>query len=205
MSDNLKMKRTGKRSPGTTPVGPLIGLVKERAVMKMKIIVVSLLALFVLTSISAPCAPSQDGERLSLLAMKAKAIVEAAHSFIGTRSDDMSAVQKALENDPRFFDHDKKLYVFVHCYNTAKEEAICCGQGIRPELVGKNMWHLRTPNGRLLLYEIAQMIEASGEGWMEYEWLNPYTKTIQTKRSYIKGIILKDGKKAWVGCGFWKE
>jgi signal transduction histidine kinase len=173
--------------------------------MKMKTIVVSLLALFVFTSILAPCASSQNRERLSPLAMKAKAIVEAAHSFISARSDDMFAVQKAFENDPRFFDHDKKLYVFAHCYNTAKEEAICCGQGIRPELVGKNMWHLRTPNGRLLLHEVAQMIEANGEGWVEYEWLNPYTKTIQTKHSYIKGIILKDGQKAWVGCGFWKE
>jgi signal transduction histidine kinase len=171
----------------------------------MKTVAVSLLVLCVFISIVAPCALSRDGERLSPLAVKAKGIVEAAHTFIGARSDDMAAVQRSLENDPRFFDHDKKLYVFVHCFDAAKEEAICCAQGIRPELVGKNMWHLRTPNGRLLLHEIAQMIETRGEGWMEYEWLNPYTKTIQTKRSYIKGIILKDGQKAWVGCGFWKE
>ncbi|MGD9006831.1 MAG: cache domain-containing protein [Desulfobacteraceae bacterium] len=171
----------------------------------MKILIVTLLTLFVFCSFLAPCVSSQQREWLVPVAIKAKAIVEAAHAFMGARSDDMSAVQKALENDPRFFDHDKKLYVFVHCYNVAKEEAICCGQGIRPELVGKNMWHLRTPNGRLLLHEIAQMVEAGGQGWMEYEWLNPYTKTIQTKRSYIKGIILKDGQKAWVGCGFWKE
>lgn len=173
--------------------------------MKMKTIVVSLLAGLVFISISAPCASPEEMERLSPFAMKARAIVEAAHAFIRIHSDDMSAVQKALENDPRFFDHDKKLYVFVHCYNAAKEEAICCGQGIRPELVGKNMWHLRTPNGRELFHEIAQMIETDGKGWIEYEWLNPYTKTIQTKRSYMKGIVLKDGQNAWVGCGFWKE
>ena len=171
----------------------------------MKTIVVSLLALFVYGSILTPCASPQEKEGLSPFSKKAKAIVEAAHSFIRANSHDMSVVQKALENDPRFFDHEKKLYVFVHCYNAAKEEAICCGQGIRPELVGKNMWHLRTPNGRLLFHEITQMIEANGKGWIEYEWLNPYTKKIQTKRSYMKKIILKDGQKAWVGCGFWKE
>jgi hypothetical protein len=165
MFEFSKKKRIRKRQPETTPGEPSNGLGKERTAMKMKTIVVSLLALFVFTSILAPCASSQNRERLSPLAMKAKAIVEAAHSFISARSDDMFAVQKAFENDPRFFDHDKKLYVFVHCYNTAKEEAICCGQGIRPELVGKNMWHLRTPNGRLLLHEVAQMIEANGEGW----------------------------------------
>lgn len=169
----------------------------------MKTIAVSLLALF--AAILVPCVSSQERERLSPVAIKVKAIVEAANSFICAHSDDMSAVQKALKNDPRFFDHDKELYVFVHCYNAAKEEAICCGQGIRPELVGKNMWNLRTPNGRLLFHEIIQMIEANGKGWIEYEWLNPYTKTIQTKRSYMKGLVLKDGRKAWVGCGFWKE
>jgi signal transduction histidine kinase len=171
----------------------------------MRTIAVSLLVLFVFVTLFAPGASSGERESLSPVAIKAKAVVEAAHSFIRAHPDDMSAVQKALENDARFFDREKELYVFVHCYNAAKEEAICCGQGIRPELVGKNMWHLRTPNGRLLLHEITQMIEAKGKGWIEYEWLNPYTKTIQTKRSYMKGVVLNDGRKAWVGCGFWKE
>ncbi|MGD9369296.1 MAG: cache domain-containing protein [Desulfobacteraceae bacterium] len=171
----------------------------------MKTIVISLLALFVYVLILAPCVSSQESEELSPFAIKAKAIVEAAHSFVGAHSDDLYAVQKALENDPRFFGHEKKLYVFVHCYNATREEAICCAQGVRPELVGKNMWHLRTPNRRQLFHEITQMIGTNGKGWIEYEWLNPYTKTIQTKRSYMMGIVLKDRRKAWVGCGFWKE
>jgi signal transduction histidine kinase len=171
----------------------------------MKYITAYISALFVFCLISAPFVSAQEREELSPVAMKVKAIVDAAYSFVRAHSDDMSAVQKALQKDPRFIDHDKKLYVFIHCYNAAKEEAICCGQGIRPELVGKNMWHLRTPNGRLLFHEIMQMIEADGKGWIEYEWLNPYTKKIQTKRSYVRGIVLKDGRKAWIGCGFWKE
>lgn len=86
-----------------------------------------------------------------------------------------------------------------------RKKAVCCGQGSRPELVGKNMWHLRTPTGRLVFHEIARMIEKDGKGWIEYDWLNPYTKTIQTKISYVKGISLGDRGKAWVGCGFWKK
>jgi signal transduction histidine kinase len=171
----------------------------------MKILLVSLLTLFVFNSLIAPCVSSQKRDGLLPVAIKAKAIAEAAHSFFGDHSDDMATVQRAFENDPRFFDHDKKLYVFVHCFDAAKKESICCAQGIRPELVGRNMWHLRTPNGRLLFHEITQMIETHGKGWIEYEWLNPFTNAIQTKRSYIKGIVLKDGQKAWVGCGFWKE
>ena len=86
-----------------------------------------------------------------------------------------------------------------------KKKPFVAPMGVRPELVGKNMWSLRTPNGRLLFYELSELAERYGEGWLEYDWLNPFTKKIQTKRSYVKKIVLKDGRKAWVGCGFWKE
>lgn len=171
----------------------------------MRNLTTSLLALLVIYAVTVPLPWAQENEALSSAALKAKAIVEDAHAYIQAHSDNMPAVQQALENDPRFIDHDNGLYIFMHCYDPAKKEAICCGQGIRPELVGKNMWHLRTPNGRLLFHEIAQMIERDGEGWIEYDWLNPYTKKLQTKLSYLKGIVLKDGRKAWVGCGIWKE
>lgn len=164
-----------------------------------------LLTLFVFCAVSVSFVSALENEVLSPVALKAKAIVEAAHAYIRAHSDDMTAVQRALQHDSRFIDHDKGLYIFMHCYNAEKKEAICCGQGVRPELVGKNMWHLRTPNGRLLFHEMARIMERDGKGWIEYDWLNPYTKSIQTKLSYVKGIVLKDGRKAWVGCGFWKE
>ena len=165
----------------------------------------SLSILFLLCLITVSLARSQEEGPLTPVAQRTMEIVEASHAYILEHSDDMSAVQKALQNDSRFFDHDKELYVFVHCYNVKAKEAICCGHGIRPELVGKNMWHLRTPNGRLLFHEMARMAEMDGGGWIEYEWLNPYKKKIQTKRSYFKSIVLKDGRRAWVGCGYWKE
>jgi signal transduction histidine kinase len=144
-------------------------------------------------------------EELSPIAQKAKAIVEAAHEYVSEHSDDMEAVQKALEEDPRFRDDENELYIFMHAYNAARKEAICIGQGIRPELVGKNMWSLRTPNGRLLFQEEVELIEKQDEFWLEYEWLNPFTEKIETKQSFFKKIVLKDGRNAWVGCGFWKE
>ena len=142
---------------------------------------------------------------LSPLALKTMEIVDAAYAFILEHSEDMAAVQQALQNDPRFMDHDRGLYIFVHCYNEAKKEAICCAQGIRPELIGKNMWQLRTPSGRLLFHELINIVERNGGGWLEYEWLNPFTNKIQTKCSYVRAIVLKDGRKAWVGSGYWKK
>ena len=136
---------------------------------------------------------------------EAQAIVKEAIAYVHAHSDDLSAVQKAFQNDSRFIDRDKGLHIFAHFYDAAKKEAICFGQGMRPKLVGKNMWHLRTPNGRLIVQEIVTMIERDGKGWMEYYWLNPYTKKLQIKISYLEGIVMKDGRKGWVGCGFWKE
>ena len=147
---------------------------------------------------------SADEEELSPIAQKAKALVEAAHAYINEHSSDMEAVQKALQEDPRFRDDDNELYVYIYAYNFGKEEAICRGHGMKPELLGKNLWKLRTPNGRLLFQESAKMMEKNDNGWIEYDWLNPFKKKIQTKTSYIMKIVLEDGQKAWVGCGFWK-
>ena len=163
-----------------------------------------LIFLFLSTNVSSEAIDEEKATPNSV-AVKTKKIVEAAYDYIQKHSDDITAVQHALQTNPAFFDRDRNLYIFVHCYDIERQEAISCGHGIRPELLGKNMWHLRTPNGRLLFHEIAQMIEKHGEGWIEYDWLNPFTKSLQAKTSFIKGIVLKDGRKAWVGCGFWEE
>lgn len=163
-----------------------------------------LLILFVCTA-ATPEATAGKKESFPDAQIKVTAMVEAAHTYVRGHLDNMAAVQASLQNDPEFIDHDRNLYIFIHSYNIEMEEAICLGHGMRPELIGKNMWGLRTPHGRLLFKEISRMIETDGEGWLEYDWLNPHTQALQTKRSFIKGIILKDGRKAWVGCGFWKD
>lgn len=162
----------------------------------------------VLVSVGVVCSPalsfSAEEAELSPVANKAKSIVEAAHAYVQEHSDDMEAMQKALMTDPRFRDDSNGLYIFMHAYDPEKGEAICCGQGVRPDLIGKNMWNLRTPNGRLLFHEFFDLIENKGKGWIEYEWLHPVRKEVQTKQSYVMKVILRDGRKAGIGCGFWK-
>ena len=147
---------------------------------------------------------AQENEMRSPLTLKAKAIVEATCDYIRNHPGDQFAVQNALRNDPRFSDPKNALYVFIHSYDAARKQAFVFAHGVRPELIGKNMWHLRTPNGRLLFHEFARMVEEDGEGWIEYDWLNPIADRLMTKLSYVKGIVLDDGRKAWVGCGLWK-
>lgn len=142
---------------------------------------------------------------LSPMEQKVKTIVIKAHQFVSDHSNDLELVQKAFENDPRFRDDENDLYIFMHAYNTEKKEAVCIVQGARPALIGKNMWALRTPNGRLLFQEEIELIQKHDEYWLTYEWLNPYTSTIQIKTSFFKRIVLKDGRNAWIGCGFWQQ
>ena len=138
------------------------------------------------------------------LDQKTKAIVEAAHAFARDHAQDMKAVQAALASDPRFRDDEDHLYVFMHAYNAQRKEAICLGHGLRPGLIGKNMWSLRSPAGLLLLQAFVDLMEEHEELWVEYEWLNPYNGRVQTKRSFIKKISLPSAPTAWVACGFWK-
>lgn len=171
----------------------------------MKQIVFIVAVFWLIQSAAVGSVRAAENEPLSAEAAKTVAIVKAAHDFTVRHSDDMNLVQQALVNDPRFSDHDLELYVFIHCYDQSKKEAVCCGQGVRPELLGRNMWGLRTPNGRLLFQELIRLVERDGQGWLEYDWLNPFTGKIQTKRSYVMGIVLQNGRKAWVGSGFWKN
>ena len=146
-----------------------------------------------------------DGEAPPpLLDAKVKAIVDATHAFVVEHADDLKTVQNGLEHDPRFRDDAHELYIFMHACDIEKQEAICVGQGIKPELVGKNMWSLRTPTGRLLFHEFAEQTSKHEAYWLEYEWLNPYKKTIQTKRSYLRRVTLPNVPIAWIGCGYWK-
>ena len=71
--------------------------------------------------------------------------------------------------------------------------------------MGKNLWDLRTPSGRLLFQETIKLIKKKEIVWQEYEWLNPFTQKIQTKRSLFKSVTLKDGRTCWVGSGYWKN
>ncbi len=131
-------------------------------------------------------------------------MVYQAYTYVLENGRDMGKVQHAFEHEPRFRDDNRNLYIFMHAYNAEKKEAICVAQGIRPELVGKNMWNLRTPSGRLTFQEQTKIFETTDEFWLEYEWLNPYTQTIEIKRSFFKKIVLHDGRNAWIGCGYWK-
>lgn len=73
-----------------------------------------------------------------------------------------------------------ELYVF--CYD---REGVNKAHGANPLFVGKNLLHLKDPDGRVLEVAIMKTGFEQGRGWVDFRWPNPVTKQIQQKSAYI--------------------
>lgn len=96
-------------------------------------------------------------------------------------------------NDGGFVDRD----LYVYC---ADMQGNLLAHGANPTLVGKNLMQIADPDGHKPIKEQIEIIEANGEGTMDYRWPNPTTKKIEPKSSFFKK--LNDGR--WCGVGYYK-
>ncbi len=58
---------------------------------------------------------------------------------------------------------------------------------IRPELDGQDLSQNADPNGKLLFVEFVAVVQASGEGFVDYLWPKPGSDEPQPKLSHVKG------------------
>jgi cytochrome c len=75
---------------------------------------------------------------------------------------------------------DGELYVF--CYD---HEGVNKAHGGNPLFVGKNLLHIRDPDGKEPNVEIIKTGFEQGHGWVDFKWPNPTTKRIQQKSAYV--------------------
>jgi signal transduction histidine kinase len=75
---------------------------------------------------------------------------------------------------------DGELYVF--CYD---RDGINKAHGGNPAFVGRNLLHIKDPDGREPNYLIVRKGFDEGEGWVDFKWPNPVTKRIQDKSAYV--------------------
>ncbi len=62
----------------------------------------------------------------------------------------------------------------------------------KPEGVGKVIINLQDADGKFLVQDILKTASGSGEGWVEYRWINPVSHQIQPKQSYVKKVAGTD-------------
>lgn len=58
----------------------------------------------------------------------------------------------------------------------------------RPAGVGQSVINVKDPDGKLLVQEIIKLAKETGEGWVEYRWLNPASNKIEPKVTYVKRV-----------------
>ena len=89
----------------------------------------------------------------------------------------------------------KDLYPFAEDF-TGKMLA----HGANDKLIGRDMTNMKDSTGKLFNQEMVAVAK-KGEGWVDYEWVDPLTKKIAGKSAYIKAV---PGAELFIGVGVYR-
>ncbi|WP_343729843.1 cache domain-containing protein [Duganella sp.] len=137
-------------------------------------------------------------------------LAAALPAFAQDKQDAIALVDKAVVNiqkkgideackefaDPKGGYIQGELYVFVH---DAAGTMKC--HGTNPKLNNKDMTQLRDANGKYFSKEMRDLAMSGKTGWVDYVWVNPVSKALEPKSSYVK----KADDKYWVGVGIYTK
>lgn len=92
-----------------------------------------------------------------------------------------------------------ELYVLAYDY---KGDNLVLGAN--PKMNGKNLWDIKSPDGKFVVREFVDMVKNKGSGWVDYEWKNPdpAVNKVQPKTTYVTKV---PGMDAVVGVGIYVE
>jgi signal transduction histidine kinase len=89
-----------------------------------------------------------------------------------------------------------ELYVF--CYD---HDGVNKAHGANASFVGKNLLHIKDPDGKEPNAEIVKVGFEQGQGWVDFKWPNPTTKKIQQKSAYV----IRSNNDVVCGVGYYKD
>jgi cytochrome c len=108
---------------------------------------------------------------------EAKAFSEKAAAYIGQVGEE-KAFADFSRPDGGFVDGE--LYVF--CYD---RNGVNKAHGGNPAFVGRNLLHIKDPDGKEPNALIVKLGFEQGQGWVDFKWPNPVTKKIERKSAYV--------------------
>jgi cytochrome c len=88
----------------------------------------------------------------------------------------------------------KDLYIFVQ-----DMDGKMLSHGKNPGLIGKDLSHLKDADGKEFVGEMMKLAKSTGSGWVDYKWVNPASKKIQAKSSYVEAA-----GDVFIGAGIYK-
>src|ERR1700730_2582396 len=90
-------------------------------------------------------------------------------------------IQAINTKSKAFIDRDLYAYVVdLNGFNRANAAI--------PAVRGKNLYDMKDHDGKFLIREHIELAKGAGRGWVDFKWLNPATKTIDDKSSYIERV-----------------
>jgi cytochrome c len=91
----------------------------------------------------------------------------------------------------------KDIYMFAYNF-----KGVCLALTVNDKMVGKDLIDLQDPNGKHVVKEmIATAQSKTGSGWVDYDYANPVTKKVASKRSLIEKLPGFDGL---IGVGYYQ-
>ncbi|HKO88103.1 MAG TPA: methyl-accepting chemotaxis protein [Burkholderiales bacterium] len=126
----------------------------------------------------------------------------------GTANEATKLVEKAVQhlsqngrqkafaafNDPHGAFVLRDLYIFVYSMSGQ-----VLAHGGNPAMLGKQMLDAKDAKGKAFVRERIEIASTKGKGWQDYLFLNPETKEVESKTSYIEKV-----DDLIVGCGIYK-
>ncbi len=88
----------------------------------------------------------------------------------------------------------KDTYVFVN-----KLDGTVLAHGQFPQWVGKNHMDIKDESQTKFVKQMIELVKKSDSGWVSYDFMNPVTKKVQKKRTYVEKY-----QDIVVGCGYYQ-
>lgn len=136
-------------------------------------------ALFAATAISlAVCGVSsaaQKGSKEEAVAMVKKAVAM-------VKTEGKQKAFAAFSDPANTTFHDRDLYIYVYDFN-----GVALAHGNNPKMVGKSLI-IKGNDGNLMIKEMIAIAKSKGSGWVDFQWPNPVTKTVESKSGYIERV-----------------
>jgi cytochrome c len=145
------------------------------------------LMLFSLSASASEVTPSKD---------EAKAMVKIAVAFAKDNGRQKFFSEVSGPSGQFHFKAGTKkgLYIFVY-----DDKGVVLAHGDRMDVIGKNRWNDKDPDGKYWVRDWTALVKKSGSGWITYKQFNPADKrNIMDKSSYVE---LYDGM--IIGCGIY--
>lgn len=122
---------------------------------------------------------------------EAKALAEKAAAFLKANGKDKTLAE--LSKGKGQFD---KGETYVFAYDVT---ATVIAHPKNAKLIGKNLADVPDSDGKMFRKEIVELAKTKGSGWVDYKYLNPETKKVEPKTTYV----LKVGD-VILACGTYK-